>query len=87
MEQCFLIENITEYGKFIAYCIERDISVFRVYWDEREKGDRCYKISFTEKRCYYSNRSYYESVGIQIFKPVFSFNEYGKIILNYISLD
>lgn len=87
MDQCFLIENIEEYGKLIAYCIDKDISVFRVYWDEREKGNMCYNISFTEKRCYYSSRSFYESMGSQIFKPIFSFDEYGKIRLNYIAID
>lgn len=45
----FIISNIEEYGKLIAFCIRNDICVFRTYWDEREKGDRCYSIDWKEK--------------------------------------
>lgn len=50
MDEAYLIKNIEEYGKLMAYCIENDISVFRTYWDEREKGRRCYKPDFHEKK-------------------------------------
>lgn len=36
-KKAYLLMSIEEYGKFIAYCIENDITVFRTYWDEREK--------------------------------------------------
>ena len=72
-----LIANIAEYGKLIAFCIENDISVFRTYWDEREKGDRCYSIDWKEKRCYYSNRIYWEDSGYDIITPKFYVNKYG----------
>ena len=37
-KKAYLLISIEEYGKFIAYCIENDISVFRTYWNEREKA-------------------------------------------------
>lgn len=48
----FIISNIEEYGKLIAFCIENDICVFRTYWNEREKGDRCYSIDWKEKKVF-----------------------------------
>ena len=72
----YVIKDITEFGKLMAYCIERDICVFRTYWDEREK-DRVYYVDFCDKRCFYSRRAYYEDKGYQIQEPIFSVNEYG----------
>jgi hypothetical protein len=77
-KKAFLIANIEEYGKLISFCINNDICVFRTYWDEREKGDRCYNIDWKEKRCYYSSRRYYENNGYEIVSPTFQLNEYGK---------
>lgn len=77
MKQAYLITNIEEYGKLMAFCIENDISVFRTYWDDREKGDRCYHINWKEKRCYYSRRNYWEDDGYDIIIPKFYVNEYG----------
>lgn len=77
MKKAYLITNIEEYGKLIAFCIEHDISVFRTYWDEREKGDRCYQIDWKEKRCYYSSRRYYEAEGYEIVTPELCANQYG----------
>ena len=34
----YLIANIEDYGKLMAFCIKHDICVFRTYWDERKKG-------------------------------------------------
>lgn len=78
MEKVYLISNIEEYGKFISFCIENDICVFRTYWDEREKGKRCYSISWPDKRCYYSDRSYYENVGFSVLTPHFVLDEFGN---------
>ena len=78
MDKVYLIQNIEEYGKLIAYCIENDISVFRTYWDEREKDNMCYKISFTDKRCYYSSKQYYENLGAKIIIPEFYWDNFGK---------
>jgi len=77
-KRAFLITNIEEYGKLISFCIENDVTVWRTYWDEREKGDRCYQIDWQEKRCYYSSRRYYENEGYEIVTPTFLLDKYGK---------
>lgn len=83
-KRAFLITNIEEYGKLISFCIENDVSVWRTYWDEREKGDRCYKIDWQQKRCYYCSRRYYENEGYEIVTPTFLLGKYGKYkIVNY----
>lgn len=76
----FLVSSIEEYGKLMSYCIQFDISVFRTYWDERQKGDRCYSIAVSEysKNCNYSSTRYYISQGYTIVKPVFHLDQYGK---------
>lgn len=74
----YLIKTIEEYGKLIAYCIENDISVFRSYWDAREKGDRCYHVSFKDKRLYYSSKEYYENEGAEIIIPEFYCTNFGE---------
>ena len=78
MKKAYLIANIEEYGKLISYCIYNDVTVFRTYWDEREKGDRCYSIDWKEKRCYYSRKKYYEDKGYEIIVPTFELGEYGN---------
>lgn len=77
-KKAYLITNIEEYGKFIAFCIEKDICIFRTYWNEREKGDRCYSINWKEKRCYYGPKLYYEMYDFEIVTPIFQLDEYGK---------
>lgn len=74
----YLIKDITEYGKLIACCIEHDITVFRTYWDEREAGDRCYRIDWKLKHCFYCDRKYWEENGFDIVEPKFRFTEFGK---------
>lgn len=74
----YRITNIEEYGKLVSLCIENDISVWRTYWDEREKGNRCFHIDWQEKRCYYSSREYYEDKGYEIVTPHFYEDKYGK---------
>lgn len=73
----FIIKDITEFGKLMAYCIEHDISVWRTYWDEREK-DRVYNVDFIDKRCYYSRCSYYEDKGYEIVEPNFVIDQWGN---------
>ena len=77
-KRAFLIESVEEYGKLIAFCISKDICVYRTYWDEREKGSRCYNIDWKQRRCYYSNIRYYEYNGYEIVKPIFRLNAYGE---------
>ena len=78
----YLISNIEEYGKLMAYCIEHDIVVFRTYWNEKEKGNRCFEVNFKDKRCYYSSKEYYFNEGYNILIPVFDFNKFGTIIIS-----
>ena len=70
------IKDVTEYGKFISFCIEHDINVFRTYWDDRAT-DICYFINWQEKRCYYCNRAYWLDKGFTVKEPKFSL-EYGQ---------
>lgn len=81
MKKAYLIKNITEYGKFIAYCIDKDISVFRCYWEEIEKGTRCYNIDFKHKQLYYSSKDYYEDNLYEIIEPIFELDEFGNFVL------
>ncbi len=78
MEKVYLIKNITEYGKLMSYCINNDVSVFRTYWDEREAGDRCFRIDWKEKRCYYACRKYWENEGYKVIEPVFVLDKFGN---------
>lgn len=78
-----LISNIEEYGKLMSFCINNDINVWRTYWDEREKGDRCYNIDWKEKRCYYSSKRYYINEGYEILEPNFFINEFGDYKFKY----
>ena len=80
-KKSFLIINIEEYGKLISFCINNDICVFRTYWDEYEKGDRCYFIDWKEKRCYYAPELFYENNGYKIVRPTFQLNEWGDYII------
>jgi len=74
MKTAYLISNIEEYGKFIAYCIDNDITVWRTYWSEKN----VFSINWLEKRCYYSSKQYYISNGYDIKIPKFEIDEYGK---------
>ena len=80
-KKAYLINNIEEYGKLIAFCINKDVTVFRSYWDEREKGRRVYEINFNDKRLYYSDKRYYEDKGYLILNPVFEFNNFGDVVI------
>lgn len=77
----FLISTIEEYGKFVSYCINHDINVWRLYWDEREKGDRCYAIHWGNGRCFYSSRKYWETEGYDIIVPRFELDGWGNYII------
>ncbi len=75
----YLIKNIKQFGFLIAYCIDRDISVFRTYY--RDGDNLCYDINFKEKRCFYASIDYYESLGYEIVEPRFDIDEYSKVVL------
>lgn len=74
----FIISNIEEYGKLISFCIRNDICVFRTYWDEQKKGDRCYSIDWKEKRCVYAPKFFYEMYDYEIVSPIFKLDRYGN---------
>lgn len=78
MKKAYLIKNIEEYGKLMAFCIDKDICVFRTFWNECEKGKRCFNIDWKEKRCYYSNIEYYIREGYEILEPIFEIDKYGE---------
>lgn len=84
-KKVFLITSVEEYGKLMAFCVSKDICVYRTYWDEREKGNRCYNIDWKEKRCNYSNLRYYKNNGYEIVKPIFRPNAYGEYVLYSVS--
>ena len=79
-----LISNVEEYGKLMSFCINNDINVWRTYWNEREKGDRCYNIDWKEKRCYYGSKRYYINEGYEIVKPKFFIDDFGDYKFEYI---
>ena len=78
MKTAHLISNIEEYGKLLSFLISNDVNVYRLYWNEQEKGDRCYRIDWQEKRCYYSSRRYYENEDYEIVTPTFLLDKYGE---------
>ena len=84
----YLIKNIEEYGKLMAYCIDHDISVWRTYWDERVKGTIGYHIDWKQKRCFYCRIGYWKCENIDnkvynVVEPIFSFDKYGKVELTH----
>ena len=84
-KKAFLITSVEEYGKLMAFCVSKDICIYRTYWDEREKGNRCYNIDWKERRCYYGKLRYYEYNGYEIVKPIFRPNAYGEYVLYSVS--
>ena len=81
-KKVFLITSVEQYGKFVSYCIDNDISVWRLYWDDREKGNRCFHINWKEKRCYYASKKFYEDEGFEVITPLFLLN-FGSYELVY----
>ena len=84
----YLIKNIEDYGKLMAYCIDHDISVWRTYWDESAKGTIGYHIDWQQKRCFYCKISYWKGDNIDnkvynVVEPIFSFDKYGKVEITY----
>ena len=77
----YIISNIEEYGKLISFCIDKDVCVFRSYWDDREKGNRCYCIDWDENRLFYSSISYFRDFGYDIYRPLFTLDVYGNFLI------
>lgn len=74
----FVISNVEEYGKFVSFCINNDISLWRTYWDERVKGDIAYSIDWKDKKCFYGHKNFYKNNGYEIIVPTFEITEYGN---------
>ncbi len=81
IKYAYVISNIEEYGKLISFCIDKDVCVFRSFWDDREKGNRCYSIDWDENKLYYSSISYYRDEGYHIYKPLFLLDAYGNFLI------
>jgi hypothetical protein len=80
----YLLKNIEEYGKFMAFCIDNDISVFRTYWQEIFKGEIAYHIDWKTKRCYYlAIKHMTPDDEYNVVRPIFTFNKYGKIEITH----
>lgn len=81
-DKVYLCSTVEEYGKFISYCIDNDISVWRCFWDDRDKSDRCYHIDWHEQRCYYASKKFYEREGFEVISPLFvlEFGQYELIL-------
>lgn len=84
MENVYFISNVEEFGKFVSFCIDNDISVFRVYWNEQQKDNLCYSVDFYNKRCFYGTKDFYVSKGFKIRKPIFEVDNFGKYNLSYV---
>ena len=76
-DEAYLIKDIAEFGKFCAFCIDNDIRLWRVYWDEREAGKRAYHIIWRENHCEYCDIKWYQNHGIEIVEPKFYLDQYG----------
>lgn len=50
------------YALFLGWCIERDVNVWRSYWDEEEKDNRLYFIDWfaVDKRLLYSGYDFWK---------------------------
>ena len=75
----YLIKNVEEYGKLMAFLINRDVTVWRTYWDEKQyAGERVYQIDWFEKRCYYCDIKFYKAEGYTVVEPIFELDQYGN---------
>lgn len=77
----YLINSIEDFGKLITYCIYNDISVWRTYYDDRDKGNFCCEINWKDKRCYYSSLYFYKNEGYTIVIPKFEIDKFGRVQL------
>ena len=74
----YKISSIEEYGKLLAYLINNDFNVFRLFWDERDKHQRCYSINYATKRVGYSNVNYYKRCGYTVYNAYFTLDQFGN---------
>lgn len=76
----YKINNITEYGKFISFCIEHKIDVCKCVWNPKM---RYFYIDWRNEICYAGTANYFEKYGISlkfdciIIRPTFIMDKYG----------
>lgn len=74
----YAISDISDYGKFILFCIANELCVYPLYFNENEKGDKCFVIDLENKKCFFSSRLHFEHNGYEIVKPIFKLDSYGQ---------
>ena len=79
VEVVYYIDNIGDYGYFIAFCIDNDITVWRAYYPANEP--KCFYIDWRQKRLWYGSVDSYKKDGFTVVRPKFARNEYGGIEL------
>ena len=75
----YILKDITEYGKFVAYCIDHDISVYRLYWNEQNKN-RCYVIYPDMKLAGVANKDWC-ALAYSLKEPKFYLSKYGRWLI------
>lgn len=78
-EVVYYIDNIVDYGYFIAFCIDKDINVWRAYYETREP--KCFCIDWKERKLLYATADFYKECDYKVVRPKFVINEYGGIEL------
>lgn len=74
----YSISNIDDYSKFLAFCVQHDVCVSRLYWSAIDAGDRCFFIDWRERCCYYSPRAYFLIHDYCLVHPSFVLNSSGN---------
>lgn len=73
--EAYKFKNAEHFGLFLIYCVEKDITVWRTYWDNRKK-DRLYILNWQERRVYYTD---FDDEKYEVIVPKFHFDGFGTI--------
>ena len=63
----------------MAFCINKDISVWRAYYLIKEP--KCFHIDWREKHLEYGDAQFYKEDGYTVVRPKFVIDKYGGIEL------
>lgn len=85
MKIAFHLEDIWDYGKLIAYAIDRNIDVNRAVWNENETDDYAYFICYNTRCLYRRDTSTLIKTGYYIDTPTFKHETDGKVSM-YLSV-
>lgn len=80
----YRILSVEDFGKLMSFCIDKDVCVFRTYFNNACLSDRCYTIDWKEKRCYYGSEQYYLDHSYTVITPTFLTDVYGNYYINII---